>query len=299
MDVSNRFQAWSLETVFVSSDERHHLHPDAEPDVWRRGALLGSGGFGDVFTERCVDGPRRHQTRAVKQIRKSPDAWRLVQRELGVLVDCATDDNKHDSRDNFVRFLGWFGDSTHLYIAMELVPFGDLQSHISTRPCSERSTAVIIEQVGRALQFMHERSFVHRDLKPANILVARPCPDWHVKLTDFGISKNIDNTELRTQVGTAAYMAPELFERNDANIKITSAVDIWSLGAVAFCARTGKAPFANTYELCKFSSGTTRFPTQPLMRSSGAFVDFIFRLMEKLPAGRPTMAEALEHDWVV
>jgi serine/threonine protein kinase len=117
---------------------------------------------------------------------------RLLHRELDVLVDFATDDNKHHSRDHFVRFLGWFNDDSYLYIAMELVPFGDLQSHISTKPCSEPETASIIGQIGKALQYMHERSFVHRDLKPANILVARPRPDWHVKLTDFGISKNFN-----------------------------------------------------------------------------------------------------------
>lgn len=114
-------------------------------------------------------------------------------RELDVLVCFATDDNKHASRDNFVQFLGWFGDESHLYIAMELVQHGDLQSYIKANSvCTEKDTAAIIAQVGRALQYMHERSHVHRDLKPANILVAAPGPDWHVKLTDFGISKNID-----------------------------------------------------------------------------------------------------------
>lgn len=93
-------------------------------------------------------------------------------------------------------------------------------------------------------------------------------------------------------------MAPELFGQKDVSASFTSAVDVWSLGAVAFCVRTGKAPFENTFELCKFSSGTMRFPTQPLMNSSGAFVDFVFSLMEKSPAFRLTMTEVLEHEWM-
>lgn len=65
----------------------------------------------------------------------------------------------------FVQFLGWFDDPRNLYIAMEFVEHGNLQSFIKA-PFPEHEAAAIITQVARALQYMHQRNFVHRDVKP-------------------------------------------------------------------------------------------------------------------------------------
>lgn len=94
-------------------------------------------------------------------------------------------------------------------------------------------------------------------------------------------------------------MAPELFDESLAPTKeYTSAVDIWALGAVAYCARTGKGPFASISELFSFSTGKTRFPLTPLISSSGAFMDFILNLMDKIPANRLTIDQVLEQEWL-
>ena len=83
---------------------------------------------------------------------------------------------------------------------------------------------------------------MHRDIKPDNILINKK---GIVKLTDFGISKQLtgDETEkAKTFVGTLTYMSPERMEGE----KYTYAGDIWSLGIVIVELITGKFPFKET-----------------------------------------------------
>ncbi|RYO98058.1 hypothetical protein DL765_010951 [Monosporascus sp. GIB2] len=291
-------QAWSLKTSFLSESEKQHVHPEKGTETWKRTKRLGAGGFGDVWHEECTSGTRAGQVRAVKQIIKRPDMMQLLSRELDILVGLSTDAGQPEYLQYFVEFHGWFADDMHLYIAMEYLPYGDLQSHIG-QPFAEQETATIISQVAKALECMHQKGIVHRDLKPANILVASPRPSWHVKITDFGISKNVKGTALKTKVGTDAYMAPELFESGPLSARgYTSAVDIWGLGAIAYCIQTGRPPFSSAYDIFMFKTDKKEFPTAPLWTTSGAFAFFIQSLMAKQPESRPTINQVLSHQWI-
>lgn len=72
-----------------------------------------------------------------------------------------------------------------------------------------------------ALDHVHARGIIHRDIKPENILYQGD----KFLLTDFGIAKAVDTS--RTMVGTARYMAPEIWLNGDQTAKI----DIYALGA--------------------------------------------------------------------
>lgn len=73
----------------------------------------------------------------------------------------------------FVQFLGWFEDPSNLYIAMDYMPHGDLQTYIDEKaPFPEAESSVITKQVATGLQFMHQKGFFHRDLKPQVCLSA-------------------------------------------------------------------------------------------------------------------------------
>ena len=80
-----------------------------------------------------------------------------------------------------------------------------------------------------ALADLHGREvpIVHRDIKPANILLQSRDP-LHIKLADFGLSRA--SNDLTTLCGTPRYLAPEVYKKRS----YTPAVDIWSLGVVAF-----------------------------------------------------------------
>eukprot|EP00913_Durusdinium_trenchii_P018646 g17521.t1 len=85
-----------------------------------------------------------------------------------------------------------------------------------------------------------EKKMLHRDIKPENILHNR---QGEVKLTDFGIAKDLDKTIAMagTFVGTVTYMSPERCLGNDYSF----ASDIWSVGMVIFELSTGRYPFAD------------------------------------------------------
>jgi serine/threonine protein kinase/WD40 repeat protein len=103
-----------------------------------------------------------------------------------------------------------------------------------------RSVARIGVQVADALAYAHHQGILHRDIKPANILIDTEGTAW---VTDFGLAKADDSTELTTQgdiVGTLRYMAPERF-RGQADCRS----DVYGLGLTLYEMLTLESPFGS------------------------------------------------------
>jgi serine/threonine protein kinase len=111
-------------------------------------------------------------------------------------------------------------------MVLEYIPMGTLEG---SKLSLEGSMSVLYQGLS-ALTYLHGQTvpIVHRDIKPANILVKSLEP-LHVKLADFGFSRISE--DLTTICGTPVYMAPEIFHHGRS---YTPAVDIWSLGLVAY-----------------------------------------------------------------
>jgi eukaryotic-like serine/threonine-protein kinase len=132
-----------------------------------------------------------------------------------------------------------------IYLALEYVEGETLAEKFAGRTAPPEEAARILEAVARAVHHAHERGIVHRDLKPANVLLTK---EETPKITDFGLAKHVGSESmpsLRMSIqGTPSYMAPEqtMVER-DADIVITTAADIYALGAILYELLTGRPPF--------------------------------------------------------
>lgn len=145
-------------------------------------------------------------------------------------------------------YAGFIGrDSSAVHVVLEYMDLGslsDLRERLAGQGVPPCHLLCIASQILRGLHHLEMRKLLHRDVKPENILHNR---DGQVKLTDFGISKDVGslsglNGVGTTFVGTASYMAPERMSGQDYTFKS----DIWSAGMVIYELATGRYPFANT-----------------------------------------------------
>ncbi|KAL0473856.1 kinase-like protein, partial [Neurospora intermedia] len=266
---------------------------------WQAVERLGEGTCGEVWKEQyCspVSGTSPNIFRAVKHIpKRKGSSAKASKREIKALT---TFSNRSviEYQQHFIQILGWFEDETHWCIAMEFVEHGNLQQHINRECIPEPEAALITSQIAQALLYMHTKKLVHRDLKPLNILVVHSGPEWHVKVGDFGITRDLSETRTATHhIGTFSYMAPEVW---DTSQRYTFDIDVWALGAIAFCMRTGSPPFPNPTTLGHYQNDPTSFPIQGLRSSSQPCRGFILDSMAAIPQERLTITEVLGHHWL-
>jgi tetratricopeptide (TPR) repeat protein len=196
---------------------------------------LGRGGMGAVYLAKRSDGSFE-QTVAIKVI-QSPNPMPVLlerfQQERQILASL--------SHPNIARLLDGGETDTGLpYVVMEYVPGQEIDVYCDKSALDLKGRLRLFLHVSAAVQYAHENLVVHRDLKPGNILVGA---DGEPKLLDFGIAKVLDplpgpETSKSTRVLTPEYASPEQV-RGDA---ITTAADIYSLGAVLYRLLTGRPP---------------------------------------------------------
>lgn len=130
------------------------------------------------------------------------------------------------------------------FFSMQLAEGGSLAELIARDgPLAPRRAAALLECVARALHHAHQRGVLHRDLKPANILLGA---DGTPFVSDFGVARALDDpgaalTLTGAIVGSPGYMAPE--QAAGSSAALTTAADVFGLGAILFAALTGRAPF--------------------------------------------------------
>ncbi len=128
-----------------------------------------------------------------------------------------------------------------LFFSMKLVAGVSLDRQLGTFAADPRAAARLVATVARAVDHAHQRGVLHRDLKPSNILLDEAGLP-HV--TDFGLAKRVADDSGLTQtgqlVGTPSYMAPE--QAAGQRQALTTAADVYGLGAVLYALLTGRPP---------------------------------------------------------
>ncbi|CAD8160351.1 unnamed protein product [Paramecium octaurelia] len=221
---------------------------------------IGRGQFGRVLKVKMKS---NNQEYAMKVIKKSDIIqYGLVEHtmlEKSVLIR---------SQNPFVVKLKYsFQTDQKLYFVMELVTGGQL-ARVLGRQREKRFTQFqaqfCVAEIVLGLQYIHETlRVIYRDLKPDNVLVTS---DGHLKLTDFGLSKQYDSQDMKffTFVGTPEYIAPEILLKSGHN----SSVDWWSLGILLYEMLVGYTPFRDR-------SNNLRVIENKIIQNELVFPDFI------------------------
>jgi serine/threonine protein kinase/Flp pilus assembly protein TadD len=225
--------------------------------------LLGSGGMGVVFKARQAT---LNRDVAVKLLRDDhrADSGR---RERFLQEARAVARLRHPHLVQVYEFgevpaSGATGSRP--YLVLEYVSGGSLADLLRGSPQPPAEAARLVETIADAIHYAHEQGVIHRDLKPANVLLQRaegraeerievirgPVPrhltaDLCAKVTDFGLAKILAGSDLTQSgdvLGTPCYMAPE--QASGKVEAITTAVDVYGLGAILYETLTGRPPFA-------------------------------------------------------
>jgi serine/threonine-protein kinase len=246
---------------------------------------LGAGAMGAVYRGKYL------KTGALVAIKvmapglgeTNPKSVARFEREAAIL--------KQLKHPNIVRYYGSGKYQGMPFYAMEYIQGESMDRTITRRDrMSWEQVVELGKQLCSALQHAHDVGIVHRDLKPSNLMLL---PDGTIKLTDFGIAKDLDVTQLTAAncaIGTAAYMSPEQC-KGDPNL--TAKSDLYSLGVVFYELLTGRKPFVaeNAMDMFmlhvtgKFERPSKLVPELPMWLDT-----LVCQLLEKKPEHRPVNA---------
>ena len=135
------------------------------------------------------------------------------------------------------------------FFSMKYATGGSLRAAAPALQVEPRACVRLMAKVARAIAYAHDRGILHRDLQPGNILLDG---NGEPMVSDFGLAKwmgeDSDLTRTLETLGTPGYIAPEQAECTAAGL--TSAADIYSLGAILFHLLTGRPPFVGANVFC-------------------------------------------------
>lgn len=237
--------------------------------------MIGRGGMGVVYLAERMHGEVRQRV-AVKLLRSALDSNAARQRfrqERQILANLA--------HPNIARLIdAGHREDGHPYLAMEYIEGQPIDRY--SRALSVRERVALIATVCDAIASAHQALVVHRDLKPDNILVDG---NGNPRVLDFGIAKLMDDEDATATVErrlTPGYASPEQI----AGAPVTTATDIYSLGAVLYKLLTGEAP----------ARATPPPPSRTCEMAKGDLDAIVLKTLRMEPHERYATADKLAED---
>lgn len=245
---------------------------------------LGSGAMGTVWAAYDEVLRRRVAVKELKVPLGVPDQEALDMRERILREARAVGGLSHPNVITVFDVVDVGGEPV---VVLELVPSRNLAEMISEHGAlTVAQAAVVGYATAGGLRAAHRAGITHRDVKPGNVLIA---DDGRVKLTDFGIARNIADAPMTSAglvLGSPAYIAPEVA----AGQPVTPAADLWGLGATLFAAVEGHPPYDVGGDPVKTITEVVDGDV-PRPRSGGPVAEVIAALMVKDPDARMPLDE--------
>jgi len=243
--------------------------------------LLGKGGFSEVHKGFDLK-EQRYVACKIHQLNKD---WK-DDKKANYIKHALREYNIHKALEQ-ARIVNLFDvfeiDANSFCTVLEYCDGHDLDFHLKQhKTIAEREARSIIMQVTSALKYLNEIKppIIHYDLKPGNILLTGDhVISGDIKITDFGLSKIMDEDSYNPQegmdltsqgAGTYWYLPPECFVVGKAPPKISSKVDVWSVGVIFYQCLYGKKPFGHNQSQATILEENTilkatevQFPNKP------------------------------------
>ncbi len=259
---------------------------------YRIDRFIGAGAFAEVYQATHL---RLNAVYALKVLRRdesglgSSEYGRWVERfrqeaRLGAALKSA----------HIVPVYDYEEEYDLLILRMDYLPGGSLADRLARLKAEDKlmpgkEALRIAVEVAQGLAAMHDKDVVHRDVKPSNILFAA---DGRALVADLGLAQVPGGASMRSVLsqaaphpGTPAYMSPEQVRSNE---HLTSASDVYALGAVLFEMLTGRV----------YKSQRPGMTVDKLRPGTPSWVvDVLQRMLARDPGQRPwngaEVAEAL------
>jgi len=191
-----------------------------------------------------------------------------------------------------------FDNDEALCLVLELEHGGDLISRLNKLPSyTEDHARRIIHELLEGIHYLHSKDIIHKQIVPENILFPTKDSD-QIKLGGFTLAQvSKGDNEIGISGGDPAFQAPEIIQQQGYG----RAVDLWSVGIIAYILLSGSRPFKdnNTMRLySKIRQGSYEMAPNDWKNVSGEAQEFVKHLISVEPAKRLTAEKALNHPWM-
>ncbi|KAH9509317.1 hypothetical protein Btru_046766 [Bulinus truncatus] len=253
--------------------------------------VIGVGGFGKVYKGRW-----RNETVAIKAARQDPDE------HISVTIENVRKEAKLFWLLNHVNIAALRGvclKPPNLCLVMEYAAGGSLNRVLGGRQIPPEILVNWALQIANGMHYLHELApltLVHRDLKSSNILLKEPVDSGdlgqkNLKITDFGLAREVEQTTRMSAAGTYAWMAPEVIKLS----RFSKKSDVWSYGVVLWELLTGETPYKGIDALGVAYGVAVNKLTLPIPSTCPAmFSQLMTDCWRQEPHERPTFLEILQ-----
>ncbi|CAD8205925.1 unnamed protein product [Paramecium octaurelia] len=248
---------------------------------------IGMGGFSKVY---MVREKRSGQFYAMKLIEKNS----IISQNKQIIIQNERDIMSNLNHPFIVKIQYAFESRRYLVFVLEYCSGGELFFLLrKVKRMSEEQAFFYFAEICLGMKHLHDRSIIYRDIKPENILIDF---DGHVRIADFGLSKQLDQEIAYSFCGSPEYMAPEMLLKQGHNLQL----DLYCLGALLYELITGLPPFysRNTDEIYqRILNQKLSYPQHVQM--SPLLKELLNGLLAKNPKNRIDKIETLlRHPWM-